>query len=520
MGWMNRAGLTLAMGLTLSILPGCAKRPVSFEILLARIDTLGPQATADAFAEAASLATTSTDKLRLLKRARLLDPGLAADTAGLMLDPGASPVVGLAALDAFLVAGRFESAFGLFPDILPPDEFPHAFAETFAGARQAARVPQASWQAEQLRSWLLLAYDSTGRIEFLFEAILMALEAGDIGSARFMMDEYAANGAAGILRPANELLWHHGFLDLILNLGPLDSTYEELAVYADSAVLTGRTALAVSVYAELIERYPHRSWKPYAAIARLAEQTASLDEVDRLPLSPIPPIRNPEAGYWYARMIDRFPEDSSAALEYGLWLARLGSGAAAGSYFRNPGFEPGGEAEASARLALAGMELLPLSAIELAAAYPDSALAMDSALAALFASGSWKRFLSLNAWREVAVPRAWFWDTVSLALTADFDAAILSLEEKAAMIPGFEVSYTMAALKDAAGYHADAATYYLMSANDVASVNVKARCMVRAGDSFLAAGDATAAANAYNAALSMDDFNHEAMAALRRLPQR
>jgi tetratricopeptide (TPR) repeat protein len=517
MGWMNRSGLIMAVGLTLSILSGCAKRPVSFELLLARIDALGLQASADTFSGAASLAVTSADKLRLLERARLLDPGLAADTASLLLDQGSASVVGLAALDLFLEAGRFEAAFGLFPVILPPSEFPLAFAETLVRAKQAG---QASLYTVPDHSWLILAYDSTGRTEFLYEAILTVLEAGDTGSARLMMDEFVAHGAADELRPSTEMLWHHGFLDLILNLGPRDSSYDELAAYADSALMTGRRALAVSVYAELLERYPRHSWQPYAAIARLSEQASSSPEVSRLPLAPVPLQGNPEAGYWYARMINQFPEDSSAALEYGLWLARKGFGTAALPYFDETGVMPEGEATASARLALVGMDSLPLAAIELAATYPDSALAMDSALAALFTTGSWKRFLSMNAWREVAVKRAWFWDTVSLALTADFDAAILSLEESSPMIPGFEVSYTMAALKAASGRHKDAAMYYQMSANEVVAVDVKARCMVRAGDSFVAAGDLTAAVNAYNAALTIDDFNHEAMAALRRLPER
>lgn len=514
---MNRAVFALVAGLTLAILPGCAKTPASFELLLAKIDALGLQATADAFTRAASLAGTSAEKLRLLKRARRIDPGLAVHTARLMLDTSVSSIVGLAALDAFLAASSFEDAFRLFPVILPPAEFPLEFAETFVRAKQAG---QAAWQLGQDRSWLILAYDATGWNEFLYEAMLVALEIGDTGSALFMMDEFIASGAAGALRPAIELLWQHGFLDLILNLGPLDSSYEALAVYADSAFLTRRTALATSVYAELIERYPKRSWKPYAALARLAGETSSLQEIYGLPLSPAPPPKSSEAGYWYSLMMDRYPEDDSAALEYGLWLARTGSGAEAVSYFKNSGLKPGGEAEASARLVLADMEHLPLAAIELAAAYPESALAVDSALAALFTSGSWKRFLSLNAWREVAVPRAWFWDTVSLALSADFDAAIVSLEDSGPMIPGFEVSYTMASMQAVSGRYKDAATYYMMSANDVASFGVKAQCMVRAGDSLVAAGDLSAAANAYTAALGMDNFNHEAMAALRRLPDR
>ncbi|MFH2113659.1 MAG: hypothetical protein ABIJ86_04030, partial [Spirochaetota bacterium] len=299
-----------------------------------------------------------------------------------------------------------------------------------------------------------------------------------------------------------------------------DSSYEALAVYADSAFLTGCRALATSAYLELIERYPLRSWKPYAAIARLAEQTTSPEADYRLPLSPVPPPRSPEAGYWYALMMDRFPEDDSAALEYGLWLVRTGSGGEAGPYFKASGWKPGGEAEASARLALAGTELLPLAAIEMAAAYPESSLAMDSALAALFTSGSWKRFLSLNAMREIAVPRAWFWDAVSLALVADFDSAVLSLGNSGPMIPGFEVPYTKAALEAAAGRNKDAAASYMMAAGDASSDAVKTRCMIRAGESLAAAGELSAAINAYTAALGMDDFNFEAMAALRRLADR
>jgi tetratricopeptide (TPR) repeat protein len=510
--------LTFASGLILTVLSGCSNRPASFSLALAKIDALGLQAPASAFADAAALAGTSAEKLRLLKRTRLIDSGLAADTAARFAGSAMSPVVGLAALDAFLEAGRFEAAIELFRTILPPKDFPLEFAETFVGARSVGLSP---FLSDSDRAWLVTAYDETGWTEFLYEAIFYSLRAGDTGSARFLLHESISKGALIGTQPVIEILWHYGFLDMILALGSEDSSYQALAVYGDSAFLSGHKGLATSVYAELIERYPLHSWKPYAALGRIAEQAAAAQEAGDFPMPLAPPSRprNPESGYWYAMMRTRFPEDSSVALEYGLWLARQGSRDEAISYLRKTG---GAEtvAEAAARLALEGMDYLPLAAIDLAARYPDSALAVDSALAALFFSASWNRFLSLNAWREVGVPRAWFWDAASFALAGDFEAALHSLEHSSPMIAGFEVSYTLASYESALGRYKSAASRYMIAAGEAESASVSAKCFVRAGDSLLAAGEPVAAAMAYTAALGVDDFNPEAMAALRRLPAR
>lgn len=512
-GWLRRTIIALMVGFMLTILAGCSRRPGSFSLGLAKIDALGSQAPFSAFAGVAASAGTSAEKLRLLKRARNIDPELAADTAAMLTGSGTTSVVGLAALDAFLEAGRFEAALELFPIILPPADFPLEFAEAFVRAKQSGLV---SHFADLDRTWLILAYDATGRYEFLYEAILDALAAGDTGTARFMLEEYVSKGAFVVTPSVIDMLWHYGFLDLILALGSNDPSYRTLAAYADSAYLTGRKALATSVYVELLERYPLYSWKPYAALARLAEQSSPPVQESRLPLESPSSTRKPEAGYWYALMLDRFPEESSATLEYNLWLFSQGSM----DQSITAGGTVGGAAGASARLGLVGMDFLPLAALELVATYPDSALAVDSALAALFFSSSWNRYLALNAWREVSVPRAWFWDAAALALTGDFDAALDSLKHSSPMVPGFEIPYTKATYEFSSGRYEDAASSYIMAAGAAESAPVRARCMVRAGDSFNAAGELSAAANAYTAALGMDDFNIEAMAALRRLPTR
>ena len=510
-------------GVILSGLPGCSQRPVSFSLALARIDALGAQAPASAFAGAAALAGTSAQKLSLLKRARLIDPALAADTAAMLAGSTTTAAVGLAALDAFIGSGRYEAALELFHTILPPAEYPLEFAETYVRVKQSGLVYDLSGTD---RNWLIHASDATGQPEFLYEAILAALAAGDTGAARFMLDEYVAKGALLGTPAVIDLLWQFGFLDLILTLGSKDTSYRALAAYADSAFLTGRKALATSVYVELLERYPLHSWKPYAALARLAELSDEPVEAMRLPLDAPLPAKNHEAGYWYALMLDRFPGHRPAILEHALWLARQGAmkeavaitaaldGAGSGAGL------PVSAEEASARLGLVGMDLLPLAAVELAATYPDSAQAIDSALAALFFSSAWKRFLVLNSWREVSVPRGWFWDAAALALAGDFEAARDSLELSAPMVPGFEVPFTLATYEAASGRHEAAASNYIVAAGAAESALVRARCMVRAGDSFHAAGDIRAAVNAYTAALAADDFNIEAMAALRRLPDR
>ena len=519
------------------VLAGCDRHPASFSIALANIDALGPQAPVSAFVTAAAMAGTSADKLRLLKRARLVDPDLAAYTAALLSDSGSSSVVGLAALDAFLESGNFDDALELFATILPPTDFPLEFAETFIRTKQAGLIPDLSAQD---RTWLILAFDATGQAEFLYEAILSSLEAGDIGAARVILNEAIAKGVMVGTQALFNILWHYGFLDLILALGSNDSSFQTLAAYGDSAFLSGRRALATSVYAELIDRYPLHSWKPYAALGRIAEKSAVADKEYSLPLSPPPPPRNPESGYWYALMLDRFPEESSVALEYGLWLARQGSRDEAAEFLNKLDHTSGvhdkrkavgsgssgsetngaanGAAEASARLALVGMESLPLAAIEVAANHPDSALVVDSALAALFVSASWNRFLSLNAWREVPVPRAWFWDAASLALAGNFEAALELLKLTSPMISGFEVAYTLASYEFASERYKDAASRYMMAAGETERASAKARCLVRVGDSLVAAGEPVDAAKAYTAALGVDNFNLEAMAALRRLP--
>jgi hypothetical protein len=273
----------------------------------------------------------------------------------------------------------------------------------------------------------------------------------------------------------------------------------------------------------LLERYPLQSWKPYAALARLAEQSGEPVVMNTLPLDAPVRVQEPEAGYWYALMLDRFPDDDTAALEHVLWLGRqraVQDGLPGSTVSRGATGVVGGPAEASARLGLAGMDYLPLAAMKLAAAYPDSALAVDSALAALFSSSAWNRFLALNSWREVPVPRAWFWDAATLALAGNYEAARDSLLFTGPMVPGFEVAYTLATYEFASGRFKAAASNFTMAAASAERATIKARCMVRAGDALQAAGDPVAAADAYTAALVMDDFNPEAMAALRRLPAR
>jgi tetratricopeptide (TPR) repeat protein len=333
-------------------------------------------------------------------------------------------------------------------------------------------------------------------------------------------------------------LWDNGFYDFIVTLGPFDSSFMTLAAWADSAYLVGMNALATQGYAELIELYPLVSWKPYAALARLAGYSLESNDFPSLPLSAVRPEATPEAALWYAAMMDRFPENVFASIEYSAWLVQRGFiteaerllDAAQEKLLKtridagvpsadgpSTEFSDGKEVEAAlalARIVLATKELVPILAMHAVATYPDSPLVADAALAALFQAAAWNQFQFLNSSRTVQVSRAWFWDSASLALSGDFASAIQQLKQSGGILPDFELSFTIASYEFAAGRFQAAAASFMIAASKAGSVPSKAKSLIQAGASYAAAQEWSTAVEAYTAALAVDEFNTEAKAAL------
>jgi len=106
------------------------------------IDSGAPSAGPELFMTAAGLASSSSDRLRLLKRASERDASLYAEVARAIMDGGAlSQTVLLAAFDAFMRAGRYADASEALAAAGPPADFPLHYAELIASAPAAGVEP-------------------------------------------------------------------------------------------------------------------------------------------------------------------------------------------------------------------------------------------------------------------------------------------------------------------------------------------------------------------------------------------
>lgn len=496
-------------------LAGCARRSApSLNAVFALIDSGSPGAGPELFATAAGLASSSGDRLRLLKRASKRDDSLYADAARAILDGGApSQTVLLAAFDAFMRAARYADALEALIAAGTPADLPLHYAELIARA-SAAGVELPIAPAAYVR-----AADAVGDPSFFALGALSAMRRGMPAAAR----ELARAGlAAGASLPL-ELLWDAGLFEYLAGLDA--DLYRDdpaaLELVASAAYLAGRYDAALASYERVAALHPRFSWRIYAALGRLASDASpsggrGADARDSSAgAGPRPPAElllsaGPDPGQLaYDRLVAYYGPVPEARLEYAYFLAGRGRGRDALDVLgaSAAALDP---ALAAAALGLrASLEPARARALSLdaLAAHPGRAAVVDQALA-VFASGRlWADYRSLRASSgsiATALPRAWFWDAIDELASGDYEAALGRFDGPTAAGDAYAAALGAALAARGLGRYAQAAARYAAAAAAAPDATARARSLVREGESWRQAREPAKARAAFMAALSSD----------------
>ncbi len=510
------AALAAACALGAGLL-SCARRPApSLNALFAVIDAGAPSAGPELFMTAAGLASSSSDRLRLLKRASERDASLYAEVARAIMDGGAlSQTVLLAAFDAFMRAGRYADASGALAAAGPPADFPLHYAELIASAPAAGVEPPIEPAA------YARVADAVGDPSFFVQGALSAMRRGMPSAAR----ELARAGlAAGASLPL-ELLWDVGLFEYLADLDA--ESYRDdpaaLELVASAAYRAGRYEDALAAYELLAAIHPEYSWRTYAALGRLAAYETRAGALasasargaavaPRPPAELLLPAGPDPVARAYERLLAIFGGSPEARLEYAFFLARRGrvrDATAALEAMDALGAERD-EGLAAAALGLrASLEPTRARAISLAAlaAHPARAAVVDQALA-VFASGRlWADYRSLRASSRAlasSLPRAWFWDAIDELAGGGYAAALERFDGPTAPEDAYAAALGAALALTGLGRHAQAAGRYAAAVAAAPDAASKARSLVREGESWRAAREAAKARAAFMAALSLD----------------
>jgi len=517
-----------------ALLWSCAPPEPSFGALLARIDAAQSELPVAVFTNAAALADTTVDRLRILKRARAWGSGTYAAVASVIVtaSPSCVETVALAALDAFLEAGRHEEALALFDGPLDPRQRPLEYAETIVRLSAFGLVVKAP--AERL----VWCYDATGARAFLEYAAVDAMASGDRSLALTLLRDSAGPSSEPMTERLYRLLWDAGAREELAARPVREDDPLGLALKADVDYLRGDRAMAAAGYAAIIERFPLWSWKPYAALAR-AEATEALGQAS-LAVATSPALaladfsrsteRRGTAERYYDLLARRFPADAEAALERARWLHRSGRRAEAGAIAA----AVHGERGAIAALAHAEPRRRQALALRLASAYPESPPAMEAALEALALEGAWERFQELFDRASLAglrLPRAWFWGALAAVLDGNVEEALLqydshadaahadaahadaAIEARGVYIDAYNRGLVLAALERLD----EAEASFARAASSAGSRAEAARALTLAGDAAWIDGRHGNARRAYEAALGAEPASRDARARLERL---
>lgn len=508
---LTRGGGSAVAAITLAFL--CARcgafggEAPSFGALLAKIDADPVSASRSAYLNAAALAQGTDDRLRILKRASARDPAIYADSAAAIVAAGAvSEPVAIAVLDAYLAAGRYGDALALFDGPLSPSLRPSEYAETLVLAvRSGYSPPRPSTDR------LVLCADAANDARFLEAAAVDALLEGDRPRARALLVEAVGSGDR---RVPYRLLWDAAAVGALRDRIPDPYDPLEIEVCGDAEYLGGAIAAACVAYADLVERFPSRSWKPYAALARVCGVGREDGQSEWPHVDVAGPTDIPER--LIAAMAERFPDSTEAALERARWLASVGRPERAASELA----ALRGEAAAILALRYGPATRAVPDASRLAAEYPASAPAVDEALAALAASGAWPRFSEIAARAAASgleTERSWFWRAVSSSLSGDPCAAAEAIRKYGIESAGYPGAFDLGILELASSRPDEAAEAFILAAGLAGSPERRADAYVMAGDALRAADRADEARSAYAAALSAFPASREARSRLGRL---
>ncbi|HAE22680.1 MAG TPA: hypothetical protein DCG47_10215, partial [Spirochaetaceae bacterium] len=429
-----------------------------------------------------------------------------------------SEPVALASFDAFMGAGFYGEALALFERSLRIEQRPLLFAEAYAAQRKAGVSPDIPTGA-----YALLA-DALNAPGFLIEGALAEMRRGRLSFARELARQAYERGAA--LPPG--LLWDAGLFEL-LSYAPLErqegdeaADAERLELAASAAYLSAVPALAAEAYAALIERYPERSWRPYAAMARLEAAQPPVEE--RKSLLPRDIAGEPEPGvaaFWYERMASLFPRNAGAALEYSAWLLSQARDREALSMLK--GLTPRSTIEASllaSLLARAEPSRARAIALGLLARHPESPQAVDTALSICHAAGLWKEYGTIRvdyAKLAPALPRAWFWDGLDAFSLGDYAKAETIFAQADLEYEGYSASYNMGLSQLAQARYGDAARSFSVAASKAADTTRKSVAYLWEAKAHEAGAKPDAARAAYRAALQAYPLSLEAKRGLTAL---
>lgn len=493
----------------------CARPAPSFSMLLARIDADPALVDPAPFLGAATLARDTADRLSLIKRAYRRSPALAARVCDAIIGAGqVSAPVSRAVFSSFLDAGMPDKALRLFDGLLSPEEAPALYAEAYAACRVTGAAVATS------PSLMVVAFDATGQGQFLVQAALLSMAQGDVQSASIVLADAVARGVA--VDPF--LLWDAAAYAQLVESASGDDEPERLHLAADAAWSAGMVAEASSLYLRLVELYPLYSWKPYAALARLAQagpEAAPMEPVSPLgsawPREGTEPIREREAPgeHWIALMAERFPGDAGALRERVAHYQRQGMAVQAMELAAQTGVGDEDSAVADiASYASVYPDTVAPRAMARAAAFPDSAAVQETALACLLSVGAWKEFSTTLSAARIELPRAWFWEAVALALKGEPAAAADLIRSRGSGADRWAAPFDLGLMELAAGRYREAALAFVTAAGEATRPKDRARAYELAGDSWRLAGDRSAGRDAYKAALSVDPNSLSARAGL------
>jgi len=505
---MRLAGKVFILAFACVACAGCPNPRQSFYGLLARIDSSKESAPLEVYRKAASLAASTEDRLRIIKRAMRRGPDFAADVAGTVISSGAiSEPVALAALDIFLDCGRHAEALSLFDGALDARSHGAELAEAVVLSYRAGAIP------EQSADRLVACFDATGDASFMMLAAIEAMRAGDRATARAVLHH-----VSGV---PYRLLWDAGDASSLAERSPSTADPLEMAVCADAAHVAGLDAVATQLYAALIEAHPSWSWKPYAALARIAA-IESADTSVTWPHTPSPDsyaaLSSPVAveDRLYGLMAERFPDSDEAQIEQARRLFSQGRASQASAIL----LHTNGEAGAIARMQYGDQERSVPLALNLAATYSTSPAALDAALAVLAKTGTWDRFkeiLDRATTAGINMSRAWFWLTLVRTLDGDFDAAADAIRAGGPASSGYAGALDLGIMELAASRPAAAIEALAIAAGMAKSTDESTRLYLVLGDAYLASYQDDMAAAAYRKVLDIDPASRIARSRLERM---
>lgn len=543
---LGRAAIhIMASFLAVSICLSCASRGSRFisarhELDAALSGPIGGASRESLFLAAARDAKRPAEWLSLLARARsseiqgdsgryeaLADRALAAEKS--------SSDLAVAAVDAYLRAGRAEKALALFPSRILPEDKPGLWAEAFLSALRLGRLPAS---LDLPANYSRLA-EILGEPRFLVDAALLSLASGDRLAASSWIEKALAKG----VDLASAVLWDLGRTDL-LSARPDDGAGpSDLRLMADASWQRGEKDEALRRWTRALAMDPKGSWRTYVSLASLsrlardpkalAQEAADFSFLEplarELPAKSLGGRGKKASGLggndYYDRMLAAFPRSIGARSAYAAALVREGRAAEAQPFLELGALESSlsGDRREERRQLLDRLSVgsyvwpekrLVAEAIRLVDSHPADAIVLEATLGILLARGYFEDFLVLF---DLGARRGATYGLEPLykafAMTARGEAGADKALEAASVRPssrGPSALYAAALLHERRG-EVEAAQADLRAALPLADKPTE-RCAIykEIGGLLEAAGEMKEAREAYDFAAQADPSDTEA----------